>query len=191
MRLLACAIGLVAALLLAPPALAQGGLVFLPSDQFGKVVVRLPQSAGGLSLVQLQNVLGRNANFEPLSNYREQDRFRRIALPVGRLDVLMASPVVPGNGYSNCTASILSARHIITNAHCFPQEQGGVRQAFLLMDYYSDDNDGAVRRFEVRATPVERNVELDFVVAEVSGNPSARFGTSRSRRGTRSPGSPC
>lgn len=67
MRLLACAIGLVAALLLAPPALAQGGLVFLPSDQFGKVVVRLPQSAGGLSLVQLQNVLGRNANFEPLS----------------------------------------------------------------------------------------------------------------------------
>jgi hypothetical protein len=55
MRLLACAIGLVAALLLALPALAQGGLVFLPSDQFGKVVV------------QLQNVLGRNANFEPLS----------------------------------------------------------------------------------------------------------------------------
>jgi formylglycine-generating enzyme required for sulfatase activity len=176
MRLLAWAIGLVAALLLAPPALAQGGLVFLPSDQFGKVVVRLPQSAGGLSLVQLQNVLGRNANFEPLSNYREQDRFRRIALPVGRLDVLMASPVVPGNGYSNCTASILSARHIITNAHCFPQEQGGVRQAFLLMDYYSDDNEGAVRRFEVRATPVERNVELDFAIAEVSGNPSAQFG---------------
>jgi hypothetical protein len=53
--------------LLPLPSLAQGGLVFLPSDQFGKVVVRLPQSAGGLSLVQLQNVLGRNANFEPLS----------------------------------------------------------------------------------------------------------------------------
>jgi hypothetical protein len=88
----------------------------------------------------------------------------------------MASPVVPGNGYSNCTASIISARHIITNAHCFPQEQGGVRQAFLLMDYYSDDNEGAVRRFEVRATPVERNAELDFAIAEVSGNPSAQFG---------------
>jgi formylglycine-generating enzyme required for sulfatase activity len=83
---------------------------------------------------------------------------------------------VPGNGYSNCTASIISARHIITNAHCFPQEQGGVSEAFLLMDYYSDDNEGAVRRFAVRAMPVERDAELDFAIAEVTGNPSAQFG---------------
>jgi len=30
------------ALLLSLPAWAQGGLVMLPSDQFGKVVIRLP-----------------------------------------------------------------------------------------------------------------------------------------------------
>ena len=39
--------------LLSLPAWAQGGLVMLPSDQFGKVVIRLPQSAGGISLLQL------------------------------------------------------------------------------------------------------------------------------------------
>jgi formylglycine-generating enzyme required for sulfatase activity len=162
--------------LLSLPAWAQVGLVMLPSDQFGKVVIRLPQSAGGISLLQLQNVLGRSANFEPLSAYREQDRFRRIALPVGRLDVIVNNPSVPGAGYSWCTASIISARHIITNNHCFPEGQGGVRQAFLLMDYYSDDNEAAVRRFEVRAVPVERNAALDFAIAEVTGNPSATFG---------------
>ena len=162
--------------LLSLPAWAQGGLVMLPSDQFGKVVIRLPQSAGGISLLQLQNVLGRSANFEPLSAYREQDRFRRIALPVGRLDLLVNNPTVAGSGFSSCTASIISARHIITNNHCFPEGQGGVRQAFLLMDYYSDDSEAAVRRFEVKAVPVERNAALDFAIAEVSGNPAATFG---------------
>ena len=164
---------LLALLAAAGDARAQG-LSLFPASQYGKATLTLPQSTAGMSSVQLQNVLGRNANFERLDSYRDQDRFRRIATPVGRLDLLVSGPL--GTGVANCTASIISARHIITNAHCFPQGAGAVKQASLLMDFYSEDNAAQGRRFEVRPVPVERNEQLDFVVAEVSGNPSARFG---------------
>ena len=164
------------ALLLALVALDAGaqGLTLFPASQYGKASLNLPQSTTGMSSVQLQNVLGRNANFERLDSYREQDRFRRIALPVGRLDLLVNGPM--GSGVANCTASIISARHIITNNHCFPEGQGAVKQASLLMDFYSEDNEATAKRFEVKVVPVERNAELDFVIAEVAGNPSAIFG---------------
>ena len=100
------------------------GLSLFPASQYGKATLTLPQSTAGMSSVQLQNVLGRNANFERLDSYRDQDRFRRIATPVGRLDLLVSGPL--GTGVANCTASIISARHIITNAHCFPQGAGAV-----------------------------------------------------------------
>jgi formylglycine-generating enzyme required for sulfatase activity len=154
-------------------ALAQG-LVLFPANQYGRATLNLPQSTTGMSSVQLQNVLGRNANFERLDTYREQDRFRRIALPVGRLDLLVSGPM--GTGVANCTASIISTRYIITNNHCFPEGQGAVRQASLLMDFYSEDNEASARRFEVRAVPVERNADLDYAIVEVSGNPSSTFG---------------
>jgi formylglycine-generating enzyme required for sulfatase activity len=150
------------------------GLTLFPASQYGKTTLNLPQSTGGMSSVQLQNVLGRNANFERLDTYREQDRFRRIATPVGRLDLLVNGPM--GAGVANCTASIISPRHIITNNHCFPEGQGAVKQASLLMDFYSEDNEAQAKRFEVKTVPVERNADLDFVIAEVSGNPSAQFG---------------
>ena len=161
------------ALLAITEAQAQG-LPLFPASQYGRATLNLPQSTAGVSSIQLQNVLGRNANFERLDSYRAQDRFRRIALPVGRLDLLVAGPL--GAGVANCTASIISARHIITNAHCFPEGRGTVKQASLLMDFYSEDKETTAKRFEVKVVPVERNVELDFAIAEVSGNPSATFG---------------
>jgi formylglycine-generating enzyme required for sulfatase activity len=165
-----------ASLLLALVALdaSAQGLTLFPASQYGKVSLNLPQSTTGMSSVQLQNVLGRNQNFERLDSYREQDRFRRIALPVGRLDLLVNGPM--GSGVANCTASIISARHIITNNHCFPEGQGAVKQASLLMDFYSEDNEATAKRFEVKVVPVERNAALDFAIAEVSGNPAATFG---------------
>ena len=167
---------ILASLLLALVALDAGaqGLTLFPASQYGKATLNLPQSTTGISSVQLQNVLGRNQNFERLDNYREQDRFRRIALPVGRLDLLVNGPM--GSGVANCTASIISTRHIITNNHCFPEGQGAVKQASLLMDFYSEDNEATAKRFEVKVVPVERNAALDFVIAEVAGNPSAIFG---------------
>jgi formylglycine-generating enzyme required for sulfatase activity len=167
---------ILASLLLALVALdaSAQSLTLFPASQYGKVSLNLPQSTTGISSVQLQNVLGRNQNFERLDNYREQDRFRRIALPVGRLDLLVNGPM--GSGVANCTASIISTRHIITNNHCFPEGQGAVKQASLLMDFYSEDNEATAKRFEVKVVPVERNAALDFVIAEVAGNPSAIFG---------------
>jgi len=74
--------------------------------------LNLPQSSG-VSTVELQNVLGRNANFERLENYRADDRFRRVAAPVGRLDILVQTPA--GLGTTTCTASIVSARSASVN----------------------------------------------------------------------------
>ena len=158
--------------LLALPAAAQN-LVLFPAELYGRSFLNLPQSSG-VSTVELQNVLGRNANFERLENYRADDRFRRVAAPVGRLDILVQTPA--GLGTTNCTASIVSARFIVTNNHCFPE---GVRAASLLMDFYREDDEGGGNRFEARTVPEERNASLDYAVVEVLGNPASRFGTVR------------
>ena len=163
---------LLLASLLSLPASAQTLVVF-PAEQYGRSFLNLPQSSG-VSTVELQNVLGRNANFERLENYRADDRFRRVAAPVGRLDILVQTPA--GLGTTTCTASIVSARFIVTNNHCFPE---GVRAASLLMDFYREDDEGGGNRFEARTVPEERNPSLDYAVVEVLGNPAARFGTIR------------
>ncbi len=162
--------------LLPLPSLAQSGLVLFPASQYGRNYLTLPQSAAGLSTTQLQNVLGRNANFERLDSYRADDRFRKMASPVGRLDLLIEG--AGGTGVGNCTASIISARFILTNRHCFPERDRVVR-ASLLMDFYSEDNDRDSRRFEIATAPSEINAELDYAIVEVRGNPSAAFGTVR------------
>jgi hypothetical protein len=128
---------LILALPLALPASAQTGLVLFPADQYGRSYLSTTQSSGAMSTMELQNVLGRNPNFERLESYRADDRFRRLAAPVGRLDLLVQTPA--GLGTSTCTASIVSSRYILTNHHCFPD---GVRAASLLMDFYREDDDG-------------------------------------------------
>ncbi len=147
-----------------------------PASQYGRNYLTLPQSAAGLSTTQLQNVLGRNANFERLDSYRADDRFRKMAAPVGRLDLLIEG--AGGTGVGNCTASIISQRYIMTNSHCFPSRDRVVRGS-LLMGFYSEDNDRDARRFEIAAAPAEVNAELDYAIVEVRGNPSAAFGTVR------------
>jgi hypothetical protein len=150
------------------------GLVLFPADQYGRSYLSTAQSSGAMSTMELQNVLGRNSNFERLDSYRADDRFRKLAEPVGRLDVLVQTPA--GLGTSTCTASVISPRYILTNNHCFPD---GVRSASLLMDFYREDDDGNGNRFEARVTPTERNANLDYAVVEVLGDPAARFGTIR------------
>ena len=151
-------------------------LALFPASQYGRNYLTLPQSAAGLSTTQLQNVLGRNANFERLDSYRADDRFRKMAAPVGRLDLLIEG--AGGTGVGNCTASIISQRYIMTNSHCFPSRDRVVRGS-LLMDFYSEDNDRDTRRFEIATAPAEVNAELDYAIVEVRGNPSASFGTVR------------
>jgi hypothetical protein len=163
-------------LLLITSASANAQPVFLfPIEQYGKAFLTLPQNSAGPSAIQLQNVLGRNPNFERLDSYRPQDRFRKTAAPVGRLDLAQSFP--GGMGVSNCTASIISDRYVITNAHCFGSGQFKVDRGSLLMDFYTDER--STRRFEIRVPPVELDTKLDYAIVEVMGRPSAAYGTVR------------
>ena len=82
------ALGLLAACA-AVPAHAGQGVVMFPADQFGHAQLVLPQST-----LHLENVLGRNPNFERLSSYNPKDPVRLMANPVGRLDLLAGSGLV-------------------------------------------------------------------------------------------------
>jgi len=160
----------------AAPALAQQQPVFLfPIEQYGKAYLTLPQNSAGPSALQLQNVLGRNPNFERLDAYRAQDRFRKTAAPVGRLDLIQT--FAGGLGIANCTGSIISDRYVITNAHCFPEGEFKVDRGQLLMDFYTDER--STRRFEIKLPPVELDARLDYAIIEVVGRPSAVYGTVR------------
>lgn len=166
-------VGVVAFAVQMSVASANGQEFLFPPEQFGRAYLTMPQNTA-----QLQNVLGRNANFERLSVYREDDRFRLIAKPVGRLDLLVTGPAGPG--VTTCTASFLDADHIITNSHCAPV--GGttrVNAAKIIMDFYTEDDETGVRTYEVEPRPVESDRELDFAILRVKGNPAAVFGRIR------------
>ena len=100
MKILSCLVAPIVALLLAPPASAQTGLVLFPADQYGRSYLSTAQSSGAMSTMELQNVLGRNPNFERLESYRADDRFRMLAAPVGRLDLLVQTPAGLGTSCS-------------------------------------------------------------------------------------------
>ncbi|NQU70789.1 MAG: trypsin-like peptidase domain-containing protein, partial [Rhodospirillales bacterium] len=142
-----------------------------PAEQFGRAYLVMPQST-----MNLENVLGRNANFERLVNYNATDQLRILANPVGRLDLLMRSS--NGMGVATCTASIISNRYILTNNHCTPgdHKSAKVEAAHLLMDFYDEGREEQVRKFDVVLPPVEHDRKLDYAIFEVKGDPSAVFG---------------
>lgn len=153
------------------PAQAQQKPVLFPAEQFGRAYLVLPQNT-----MNLENVLGRNSNFERLINYNETDQLRILSNPVGRLDLLVENA---GNiGVTTCTASIISERHILTNNHCAPGSRKGIKikRAQLLMNFYGEDKEHLAKSYRVRLRTLEQDHALDYAIFEVEGNPAARFG---------------
>ncbi len=153
---------------LATGALA-GSEALFPTTQYGDVTLRMPQST-----LHLESVLGGNSAFEKLATYDPSDRIRKLAEPVGRLDVNLSA-----GGVSTCTASILANGYLITNHHCVPGDgtYGKVLEASLLMGYYDDMDPSGTVRYQVDTTPVETRADLDYSILRVIGtNPEPRWG---------------
>ena len=153
------------------PVAAQDKLLMFPAEQFGRAYLVMPQST-----VNLENVLGRNANFERLINYSKSDHLRKLGEPVGRLDLLIERS--GQMGVTTCTASIISEKYILTNNHCAPRANSPhkFKKAALLMNFLGEDKEDQTKTFKVTLKPVEQDADLDYAIFQVDGNPSAEFG---------------
>lgn len=168
-RIRAACIG-AACLALTGPAVAQT-VGFDPAD-FGKVVIPKRQSTGDAAT----HIESNKGAFEPIAELDPRDPLAAMARPVGRLDILLQDSAGK-QAAAHCTGELLPGDYVLTNHHCLPQ--GGEKvpvRAIIVMDFLTQDGKGA-RPFEVDPKPVEHNARLDYAIAKVKGNPTARYGS--------------
>ena len=128
------------------------------------------------------------AEVDLLAKYSERDVYRKLGVPVGRLD-----SQVDTDGPSDCwpcTAFLIAPGRLMTNHHCstgLPDmlRQQGVAQpervtrVRLIMGYMNDDavspEDG-VKVYEVDPQPIEANKELDYAIMKVDPAATDDFG---------------
>ncbi len=164
-------------------ALCLGWLGLLPAtaqelqfdaDEYGKSNLSFPQDSEDL----YETLAGMRAKFEVVGGLNENDKYRILSRPIGRLDMLMERSSDGARYVTTCTAAIVSKDSILTNYHCVPGTQSGVsvKIASLLMDHLSPERE-ATDRYPVETSPVEADKALDYALLRVSGNPAAKFGS--------------
>jgi formylglycine-generating enzyme required for sulfatase activity/V8-like Glu-specific endopeptidase len=148
--------------------------ILYPADQFGHIDLVAKQSSAARLVLES---LGANSDrFEPMSRFRVDDPMRIAGRTVGRLDVWMKDG--RGNeGIANCTATLISAATIITNAHCVPGEPGSKLIKVEVRFGYLQLEDKTSQAFTVDPTPLETNRGLDYAILRVRGDPGNQFGT--------------
>ena len=146
-----------------------GGDIVFSGDYYGRVDLPIPQAFG-----HLKRLIGDADNFEPINTFSESNRYRIMASPIGRLDLLVSQD--GKQGVSLCTGWVISAEYIMTNHHCIPGRDGKVLKASLLMNYLEEGNSKGTERFDVETQPVETSTELDYSIVRVHGNPGAKYG---------------
>lgn len=152
-----------------PAAAGEGTDIDYPADYYGRVDLPLPQAFG-----HLKRLIGDTENFEPIKSFSEGNRYRVMASPIGRLDLLVRAD---GKEFvALCTGWVISAQYIMTNHHCIPGKSGQVLKASLVMNYLDEGDAKATERFEVETRPVETSTELDYSIVPVKGNPGAKYG---------------
>lgn len=138
------------------------------ADQYGRINLFNRQTTRNF-----EAVLNRQPNFEQLQQYGVSDRLRQLSRPIGRLDIVLKNKKM-----KTCTASIISDRYILTNNHCISGNEN-ISSSSIVMNYYNAENEKDTKRYEVDITPVETNVDLDYSILAVRGNPSNVFGVAR------------
>lgn len=155
-----------------------------PADQFGRADLGVPQSLESM-------VLTGSSDFEDVDDFSYRNRYRLMALPIGRLDLLIEDAT--GQRFvSVCTAWLISDTQALTNHHCLPgatpvaaAQRGADGQsataprrtvrATLRLGYLAEvDRPGKL--FDVRLPAIEADPVLDYAIVEVAGNPAAEFG---------------
>ena len=140
-----------------------------PGDYYGRIDLPLTQA-----LAHVERLMDDTDNFEPLSQFSPKNRYRIMASPIGRLDLLVRTG---GEQYTSlCTGWVISQEYILTNNHCIPGKKGQVLKASLVMNYLEEGDTSSVERFEVETQPVETSPELDYSIVRIHGNPAAKYG---------------
>lgn len=126
-----------------------------PGETYGQLGLGLPQATGYAA----RNGFRSEANFEPMRRYRASSRLGPLIRYVGYLDVKTAAGTA-----LKCTATLIAADRLLTNAHCFPE--GGRERAIsaqFQLGYLSVLDKDSARRFAV-AGAVQRHDRLDYAV---------------------------
>ncbi len=141
-----------------------------PKEYFGRSDLPLPESK-----IHLEKLMDESDNFEDIARFSQGNRYRQIANPVGRLDLLI--DLGGEQVTSTCTAWVIAPSLIMTNYHCVPGLEGEIVAAQLVMNYLTTGQPQAeIDFYEVGIAPVEANQALDYAVVEVGGDPAARYG---------------
>ncbi len=144
------------------------------ADQWGEINIKARQSSAG----DIESVLATNANFERLATYAPTSRLRRLSRPVGRLDIRFART----GEWTTCTATLIAVDEIVTNHHCVPNidrlivANGPVDVVTLVMGYYDETDEAAVRKYEVDPTPIRDDAAHDVSFLRVRGTPGREWG---------------
>jgi len=147
-------------------------LGFSPRD-FGKLLLVPNQTTGGhADLMAAQD----GGAFEPISEFNLNDRYRKFASPIARLDMLS----VDENGkehFGVCTANLIAPDVLLTNYHCIPGMDSNLKviRSIALFDFLREDQ-AESPTFEVDITPIAADYDLDFALLRVAGNPGDQFG---------------
>ena len=155
------------ALLCALPLEAQ----LYPASQWGDANLALPQSQ-----FITESTFNQVPNFEPIVDFTQQNRYRRLARSIGRLDLRLVTAFGDEAGISTCTGTLIDAGHLITNHHCVPGLDPNYRvaEASLLLNYLDAETANQVAvRYPVSITPVETSEEMDYSILSVDGNPGS------------------
>lgn len=130
-----------------------------PADSFGKRGLGLSQASGFRDL----NAFRPGANYEPMRRYALSPRLGLLINYVGYLDIKTS-----GSKSLQCTATLLSATRLLTNAHCIPTEGRERATSIIFTLGYLAVNDASTERdFQVSPTAIIRNSDLDFAVLEL------------------------
>ncbi|WP_136444130.1 trypsin-like serine peptidase [Pacificoceanicola onchidii] len=126
-----------------------------PGETYGQLGLGLPQATGYAA----RNGFRSEANFEPMRRYRASSRLGPLIRYVGYLDVKTAA----GKALK-CTATLIAADRLLTNAHCYP-ERGPARaiSAQFQLGYLSVLDKDSARRFAVKGA-VLRHDRMDYAV---------------------------
>jgi hypothetical protein len=143
----------------------QGTPVLFSADQFGKTDL-VPNQSTSEAGTLLETLNGLTDRFEPMSNFRLDDKFRRLGRSIGRLDILLRSPD-RSEGVATCTSALIDKDKIITNYHCVPGRGPGEIQKLLVHFGFLELGTQGALSFPVELTPVEADAALDFSILQV------------------------
>ena len=144
-----------ASIALATPGVAQVAR-FDPND-YGRTDLVANESTGDTA----SYVAANSGAFEPIRELPVDNRIRRVAEAVGRLDLLELSPDGT-RGLVTCSGAILPGGWVLTNHHCIPDASDHQLLAASILVRYLHQGDEDVARYRLSTSPSDWHDYLDF-----------------------------